>query len=507
VMIVGGRARWPARRTALMTRQSVLRGLATCAALDRGDVMSCPTSRGKAHIPRTRAPCGGPAPGEPESGTRPAMRARWVNFACVALFAIVGASSVDAREAATRSANAAPPSRSLLPSAADGGPHRAVESGARFYPSVPGPSGSPASPGLSSGHLLGRLFGHLVQNIFEVQSQNTAEVRAASQGILTGWNTGGLFTTQGESDLVASGRCILPPSLTVEQAERHGSALLGVDNYTAIVPVCPGSGAYYKVTGNACTYAEGDILGRLYDTGVAFMALGADSNEAFASFLHARTLGWTLRCCEPSLNPAGRVALPHSYAVLYGALNAKLSARLLESDRSTSASATGISKVLGCAPVRRKRNAALRTGLDVAFDADSLLPTAAEISSGLRTVFRAAASSSSNSNSTRVKATAEGDAMQEWQCDQNLPSVDQYTLRKLPGYMLDSRYEVCCSRECLLIETTTRSLTGSQNCCLGCNRFQCDALSAKGIREMSEASRVVVPGKDDAPPAIISIAV
>jgi hypothetical protein len=335
--------------------------------------------------------------------------------------------------------------------------------------------------------------------------QNTADVAAATAGILTGSRPGGVFVTTVDSNRVPLDSCIKAPRLTLAQVEEVGRSS-GMQSFVAAVPDCPGREANYSVIGGACTHDETALFAELYDTGVAFMIIGASRDEAFASFLHARQLAWTLRCCEPRLNPEGTVALPHSYSVLYDVVNAKLSARLRESQRLRPSSRENIRTALRHQAVEGKRSAALSVGLDKTFDSATLLPSDDDFRAGGVAV-RAHLSSADALTWSEEVETAEGESMEEWRCDESVYSADTYKLRKLPGYVLQSRYEVCCAKECFYAEYASKSATGLENCCVGCNRFKCDPLGSGGLAELAEMSKIMVPPKEDCAPEIVSVAV
>jgi hypothetical protein len=345
------------------------------------------------------------------------------------------------------------------------------------------------------------------KEVLAVEQENIADVKAACEDISTGERRGGLFVTPTDADWAPPGACIRAPSLNLAQAETAARAISGADAYNAVVPSCPGLEAHSPMTGGACTYAEQDLLTKLYDSGVAFMVIGADRDEAFAPFLHARKLAWTLRCCQPRLHPEGLVALPHSYAVLYDVLSTKLGARLRSSWRSAPTSKKVMKQVLESDKIQRLRSAALSVGLDRDFDSDSLLPADGQFKtvSHFSPVARARRLYEGE-NVTNVETVA-GAAMVESQCDEAMPSKYLFTLRKLPGYLLDSRFEVCCAAECFLIQTTTKSLIGLENCCAACNRHRCEPLGTTGLQTLAAATKIVVVAKTDVVAEVVSIAV
>jgi hypothetical protein len=339
-----------------------------------------------------------------------------------------------------------------------------------------------------------------------MQAQHTADVSAVTAGIVSGGATGGLITTSAGSRWAGTApSCIDAPKLTVTDVESAGLSLLGLNSFAARTPTCAGSTVWSANTGAGCKHAQRDLFSKLYDTGVSFMMLGADQEEAFAAYRHAWTLAWALRICEPAANPSGTVALPHGYAVLYDMLGAKLMARLNQSGRMARRTPTEADLNTVLQAIAAQRSAALGRGLHLSVDA-ALLPTAATVWGAVRTTARA--SLMTGAYSSLNTETTQGAKMTEQLCDRDVPSETSYSLKALTGFSLDSRYEVCCASECLLVGSTTRSLTGStQNCCVGCNRFKCSALGDSGVSKLSSTSKVSVPAKEDASPAVVSIAV
>lgn len=70
------------------------------------------------------------------------------------------------------------------------------------------------------------------------------------------------------------------------------------------------------------------------------------------------------------------------------------------------------------------------------------------------------------------EASIQGDRMTEEECDRhNDPQISTtaFTLFKLPFVQLESKYQVCCARECFQVAVVQKSPNHLSNCCQVCS--------------------------------------
>lgn len=295
---------------------------------------------------------------------------------------------------------------------------------------------------------------------------------------------------------VTAGRCIEVPRLTLKSLSPIGSLLFSISNYEPAPVSCAGVEVVYKVLGGACVHDPAVLFSRLYDQGLAGMALGADREEAFAPFQHARALAWTLRNCEPALNPSTKIALPHSYAVLYDLFAIRLLARLRHTGRLTDTESTEaqIASLSACSAIQKQKVAATTLALELSLLADEHLPSPAAVSTAIRI-----------SAGTATKKIVQ---IAEEECNRGEDDNSRYFLQRLRGKPpLTNSMQECCASECAALVAMTRMVGGLQTCCRGCNRFRCDASDSTETKALARASTVTRPGTSVSSPEIVSLVV
>lgn len=340
------------------------------------------------------------------------------------------------------------------------------------------------------------------------------KVRRAIREYRSSGRGGGVYLAKaklGESGPVPSVdvKCTSTQYLSVTEAQALAEDSIGHRIRTE-VPKCNTSVVDVEF-GSACQTPAMKHLGALYDSGVCYMALGATVHEAFAPFIHARAVAWNTQVCFPSYRRLGKIIIPDAYTFVYDIFVSKLVARLrqraeLKGSVLPDLSTEDIGYILR--NVQPERDSSLRkTVEDTMTDvhefptmkkmcqimnrlprpslstvlprtpAESLQSSGGDSSLGSQKppAQRAQAQSAERffvspqmTTAYKNEASLLGDRMTEGDCNRhNDPKISAQAFKvfKPPFAQLESKYEVCCARECFLLAVVQRSRTHLSNCC------------------------------------------
>jgi hypothetical protein len=316
--------------------------------------------------------------------------------------------------------------------------------------------------------------------------------------IVTFQSYGQLLVTEVEVDTESgygSSTCIDPPRLTMDTVEQVGASIFSMSTFHLQHVSCHGAEVTYKALGHACVHTTVDLLGMLYDKGIVSMALGAEQGEAFAQFLHARSLLWSLQQCEAVLNCCGKTALPSSYSVLYALFETRLLTRLRHSFRLAPRDLPpdAIPILLAASSLASRRQAAVTLPLVEPMLPATHLPFADAIF--------AATAAAAAASSVRAVGITEGE------CDAGEDEAARYFVQRLRQIVLEDVHQECCASECASLAAVTRDALDLETCCVGCNRWSCRPSDAGGASVLAGASTVTRPGSARGPPQIVSLVV
>lgn len=305
-----------------------------------------------------------------------------------------------------------------------------------------------------------------------------------------------LSTTVNPADSLNIKGCMNIPSLSLQEMTAVGSVLLSLRNYESEASqICQGAEVQYDSLGDACKQSSEGLFLMLYNQGLVSMALGASREEAFETLQHCRALAWTLRQCEPALNPDGQVSLPTTYALLYRVSSILLLGRLKTSGRlplvRLTAGAAAALKALPEFLELGKRAAA--TPLTSSLSHEACMPNSNAVPSALSVV-----------SESRQPATARNSGMT---CEPADDGAEYFLYEWSEEGGAIGLSQNCCAVECEILMKTTRGVAGIDACCRACNKAGCGSDSDKESLSVARMSTITRPGSETMDTEIMSIVV